>query len=124
MAFRRPIYRQPALDKLASPEQFDDLMRVTTLRAWVILGAFASIVLMVVVWGFFGKVADTVEAEGTLTPIDLSTLQAVAYVSVEDIEKIQAGMVAQVLPVDEAVYIQGEIVSISSSPTRSADVPL
>jgi hypothetical protein len=124
MALRRPIFRKPALDKLATPEQFDDLMQVTTLRSWMILGAFGSVVVMILLWGFFGKVTDIVEAQGILTPLDVSTLEAAAYVPAHQIERIRIGMKAQVLPAEDAVYLQGEVISISSSPTRTADVPL
>lgn len=60
------IFRQAALDKLASPEQLDQLMQVTTPKGWLAL--FAALVLLgtALVWAVFGKIATQVSGRGIL----------------------------------------------------------
>jgi hypothetical protein len=62
----RPIFRKEALDRLSSPEQLDQLMQVTSPRAWIALAAVGVVVLMALLWGIFGAIPTTVETQGVL----------------------------------------------------------
>ena len=46
----KSMFRKAALDKLASPEQLDVLMQITSPRTWAMLYALAGLVLLVIVW--------------------------------------------------------------------------
>ena len=67
MAARRPVYRKAALDKLASPEELDQLMQVTRPASWALLAAFGGALMIVLLWGVFGRITTAVEQPGTLT---------------------------------------------------------
>jgi HlyD family secretion protein len=60
------IFRQSALDKLSSPEQLDQLMQVTTPKAWLALAACAVLVLAALVWSIVGELPTTVSGRGIL----------------------------------------------------------
>lgn len=60
------IFRKEALDRLASPEQLDQLMSLTSPRGWIALGAVGMLLAMVIGWGFLGSIAVTVQGEGVL----------------------------------------------------------
>ena len=62
----QPVFRKVSLDRLASPEQLDQLMQVTTPRGWVALLAFCVLLLTVVVWGCMGHIPETVHGQGIL----------------------------------------------------------
>jgi hypothetical protein len=62
----RQIFRKTALDRLSTPDQLDQLMEVTSPRGWVALAAFALLLLVALLWGLFGTVSTTVEAQGVL----------------------------------------------------------
>lgn len=62
----RRIFRQEALDKLASPEQLDQLMPLTSPRTWMALGGVGLLFLMLLFWGVAGSIATTVDATGAL----------------------------------------------------------
>jgi hypothetical protein len=62
----RPIFRKSALDRLASPEQLDQLMQVTSPRAWIALAGLGLLLLMALLWGLLGSVSTTVAAQGVL----------------------------------------------------------
>ena len=62
----RQIYRGEALQRLASPEQLDQLMPLTDPRGWLALAALGMVLAAVLVWACFGTVRVTVEAQGVL----------------------------------------------------------
>lgn len=60
------IYRKVSLTRLASPEQLDQLMRVTDARGWVALGGLGLILLTAIGWGIAGRIPETVRGTGML----------------------------------------------------------
>ena len=60
------VFRKVSLDRLASPEQLDQLMQVTTPRGWVALLALSILLLMTIVWGCVGRIPETVHGQGIL----------------------------------------------------------
>ncbi len=55
------IYRKKSLDRVASPEQLNDYIRVTTPSVWIVLAAVVALLVGFIAWGIFG----TVEARNT-----------------------------------------------------------
>lgn len=62
----RHLFRQQALDQLASPEQLDQLMHVVRPRHWLALAALGVLVSAAVLWGMFGRLPTTVMGRGVL----------------------------------------------------------
>jgi multidrug efflux pump subunit AcrA (membrane-fusion protein) len=62
----QPQFRKAALEQLASPDQLDQLLRVTTLKGWVGLGAIGALLLAAIVWGVAGRIDTTVTGQGIL----------------------------------------------------------
>ncbi|MFN8647726.1 MAG: NHLP bacteriocin system secretion protein [Gemmatimonadales bacterium] len=60
------IFRKVSLDRLASPEQLDQLMRVTDSRGWIALAGIALVLLTGVVWGWLGRLPERVVGQGML----------------------------------------------------------
>ncbi len=58
------IFRQAALDRLSSPEQLDQLMRITTPKSWMALLAFGFLLLAALAWGIFGQIPARVTGRG------------------------------------------------------------
>lgn len=63
----RPIFREAALERLASPEQLDQLMRVTSPTAWLALAALGGLVLAALLWSLVGTLP--VEVSGSAVVI-------------------------------------------------------
>ncbi len=60
------IFRQEALDKLASPEQLDQLMKITSPKAWLALFAIILIMISILLWSFFGSLPTKIYGQGIL----------------------------------------------------------
>jgi HlyD family secretion protein len=63
----REIFRASALARMASPDQLDQLMRVTSARGWVALFAVGIVLATAVVWGFEGTLATKAAGTGVVT---------------------------------------------------------
>jgi biotin carboxyl carrier protein len=84
---------------MSSPDQLDQVMRVTSPRSWLALAGFAAVVLAAVLWGFLGTVPRTVSGQGILTrPGGVSRVVAtspglVAEIGVRSGDAVQQGQV-------------------------------
>jgi len=59
-------FRQSALDRLASPEQLDRLLVVTSPRLWSALVGLLLLVSALLTWSIFGRIPITVQGTGIL----------------------------------------------------------
>ena len=75
---QKRIFRQVALDRLASPEQLDHLVPVVDARGWIALAVCAALVLGALAWGLTGSLPVTLAARGTLTGDGHALLRAPA----------------------------------------------
>jgi HlyD family secretion protein len=62
----RPIFRQAALDRLASPDQVEQLMQVVAPRHWLALATCGALVGVALLWGVWGRLPTTVMGRGVL----------------------------------------------------------
>lgn len=64
---RKTVFREKALEGLASPEQLDKLLELTTPKEWVALIGLGSLLMIGILWSIFGSITTTVTAQGVLT---------------------------------------------------------
>jgi len=73
---KKQIFRKAAIDRVASPEQLTDYIRVSSPSVWAVLAACVILLAALLVWGFFGQVEiNTVNELGqvvteTIRPLD------------------------------------------------------
>jgi HlyD family secretion protein len=60
------LFRQKSLERLSSPEQLNDLVRITTPLGWLALTTIGVALIFVVLWGCIGSVPITVNGSGIL----------------------------------------------------------
>ena len=99
------IFRKKSLDRVSSPEQLNEYIRVSNPGVWMALIAAVILLVGICVWGLTGHL-DTklsvvaIAEDGNLT----------AYVREADLASVEAGMEVQI---DEKVYA---ITDIASAP--------
>lgn len=49
------LFRKKTVDKISSPEQLTEYLKVTSPRMWIILAAVIMVLFAVIVWGFIGR---------------------------------------------------------------------
>jgi hypothetical protein len=81
------LFRKKTMDRVSSPEQLNDRIRVTGFGVWLLLSGILLVLAGIVVWGIFGRLDTTL-------PVSAITQQGqtVRYVKEQSISQIQVGM--------------------------------
>lgn len=104
------IFREKSLKKIASPEQMNDYIRVSSPSVWMVLTAVIVLLAGVCVWGMFGHLDTAVQTGGVCTDGRLTVL-----VGEEDHDRIKENAVISVDGVEYAVA------EITNAPIRVDD---
>ena len=69
------VFRQKNIDRVSSPEQLNDYIRVTTPSVWLVLAALVLLLIGMLVWSVLGTVeaTDVKDATKEIHPITLVT---------------------------------------------------
>jgi hypothetical protein len=59
-----PVFRKESLNKISSPEQLDDYIKVSNMGVWMIIAAAIIIIAAVLVWGIVGQLQTVVNVSG------------------------------------------------------------
>lgn len=59
------LFRKSSIQRISSPEQLDDYVRVSSLGVWMVLLAVIILLVGVCVWGIFGHLDTRLESAGT-----------------------------------------------------------
>lgn len=107
---QRNVFRKESLDRISSPEQLNDYIRVTNPSVWMMMCAVILLLIGVCVWSVFGRL-DTVLSVAAMTEEE----QTVCYVKEADAEKLTPDMPVRI---GEGQY---QISSISRQPVLVDD---
>lgn len=81
------LFRKKSLERISSPEQLDDYIKVATPGVWMILSCIIILLAGMCVWGVFGKLNTTVTA-----PAICNDGKTICYVSETVVSDIKEGM--------------------------------
>lgn len=108
------IFRTKSLDKISSPEQFNQYLCVVNTGVWLVLAAVFLLLSGVCIWGFFGRLETTLPVAAA---VDGGSM--VCYVLSEQAQEVEEGMKVEVSGVEYVVSkksIRPEKVSDSFDP--------
>ncbi len=80
------IFREKSMERVSSPEQLNDYIKVTNPGIWLTLAAIIVLLAGFIVWGIVGKLETKVN-----TVVVSDTEKTVCYIKEADIAKIEAG---------------------------------
>ena len=81
------IFRKKSVERVASPEQLNDYVRVANPGVWLALAAVLALLVGACIWGVFGRL-DT-----TLTAVAIAENGSISvYVKEADISSVEEGM--------------------------------
>ena len=89
------LFRQKSLDKVSSPEQMNDYIRVTSPGVWLALAAVIALLAGLIIWSALGRLETTVTVAAVAGPDGA----AFCYIAEDDMDAVRAG---------QAVHIGGE----------------
>ena len=110
------LFRKKSMDKVSSPEQLNEYIRVANPGVWMVLAAIVVLLAGIVVWGFIGHLDTTLD-----TAVVCVSGEAVIYVKEADAEKVEVGMIVRVSDKEYAVSeISAEPVRVDSTMSEYA----
>ena len=70
---KKDVYRKAALERLASADQLDKVMKITSPLSWLALIGVTLIIVTVIIWSFIGSLPSTVTANGMIVSSSTAT---------------------------------------------------
>lgn len=105
------IFRKKSLDRISSPEQLTDYIRVSSPSVWIVLAAVVVLLISVLIWSVFGTLPTTLKVS---TYIKGGT--AICYVDSSSVATIKKGMTVQI------GKVSGTVAAISALPVSTAQL--
>mgnify|MGYP004507813531 CR=1 FL=1 len=84
---KESIFRKKSIDRVNSPEQLDEYIRVASPGVWLVLTGIAVLLVGFVVWGIFGTIETTKNVEVVCSGEKLQ-----CYIKPENADSISEGM--------------------------------
>ena len=85
------LFRKKNLDKISSPEELNDYIRVTNPSIWLILGAVIILLISVLIWGIFGTIETKID-----TGVFVLNQTTVLYLLEDETQNVKIGDEVQV----------------------------
>lgn len=84
------IFRKKSLERISSPEQLTDYIRVSNPSVWIVLAAVVVLLAGALIWSVFGVLPETMTVNGFV-----QNNEGVFYVDQQRSETLKAGMQVQ-----------------------------
>jgi hypothetical protein len=120
------IFRKSALERISTPEQLNDYIRVTNPRIWILLVGLLALLAGAGFWAFFGSIPETVTLKGVAYSHEGQAKMVFGFARLRAVRRLAVGMQAQVspdyAPRDEYGFIYGTIGRIGERPVSDSDI--
>ncbi len=117
MEKKKSIFRQESLDRVESPEQLDQYIRVSTPSAWIMVSALLIASASLLIWSFTGSLPQTITVKG----ITSGEGEVYCYMNPSDVQESMVGCQVQMTLPDNST-MQGTVSEISSVPYSLEEV--
>ena len=98
------LFRQKSLERVSSPEQMDDYIRVTSPGVWLVLAAAIALLAGLILWAALGRLETTVTAAAVAGP----EVGPVCYIAEDDFPSVHAGQTVHIAGED---YVLADVAS-------------
>lgn len=113
------LFRKSTLERVSSPEQLNEYIKVTNPSLIVMLLGIFTILAAGMVWVFCGGIPNAVDLSGVVATNIRGEQSVYCYVPISTSKKIKQGMAAQISPDyasrEEYGYINGIVESVGTS---------
>ena len=109
------IFREKSIERISSPEELDDYLKVTNVRVWVVILTLFFMAASIIVWSFAGDITTRIETTGMFTSESGKTLSVSAVVSKDEAKKIKRNMPCRIYNryLDENECMLGYVTSVA-----------
>ncbi|MDR2569097.1 MAG: hypothetical protein LBD23_02205 [Oscillospiraceae bacterium] len=122
------LFRKSALDRISSPEQLNEYMKVAGPGVWVVLAGLVITFAAFFIWGVLGSIPETVDINGTVLSLRYNAAESdtateiFCYLPIDEARQLKAGMAVRIspdwAPREKYGYIFGTVRSVGTSPVN------
>ena len=120
------LFRKSPLERISSPEQLNDYIKVTSISSWALVAGLFIFLAGAVFWGLTGSIPETVTVTGVAFAEADEVEEIYCFVPLGSAKRLQTGMEVQVSPEyaprAEYGYIYGQIASIGDAPVTDQQI--
>jgi len=120
------IFRKSSLERISSPEQLNEYVKITNPGAWAVLSGLLAVLICVFVWAWAGSILETVQLIGVAYAHEGEGVTVYCYVPMNVSKRIDAGMNVQIspdyAPREEFGYILGKVESVGGKPVTEDEI--
>lgn len=119
------LFRKKNLERISSPEQLNDYIKVSNPSVWLIISAMIIIAIAFSIWAFSGNITAEVSATGVFQSSSQGNIDSVVcYVDANYMQKISEGMPVRIYDKTKPMeaYINGKVVKVSQNPVKQEDI--
>lgn len=119
------LFRKKNLERISSPEQLNDYIKVSNPSVWLIIGAMLIIAFAFSVWAFSGDITSEVSGTGVFQGSSKNGIDSVVcYVDANYAQKIKEGAKVRIYDKTKpmSAYVNGEVTKISQIPVKQEDI--
>ncbi|MBR0423159.1 MAG: hypothetical protein IJJ04_00740 [Clostridia bacterium] len=114
----KSLFRKSSLERVSSPEQLNEYIKITNPSLMVILLGIFTLLAAGLVWVFSGGIPKTVDLQGVVVGDPGEEQKLYSYVSIADSKRLSEGMKVQISPDyasrEEYGYKNGVVTSIGT----------
>jgi hypothetical protein len=110
------IFRKASLESIASPEQLNEYIKVSTPSIWIVLVSLFVLLAAVFAWGYLGSLPTTINAPGVVLDG-----QIICYLHPEDALEVKAGQTA-IIYSREDLKLNGEVAAVGDLPLSATEI--
>lgn len=82
----KPLFRKESLERVSSPDQLDDYIRVSNPGVWMVLATIVLLLVAGIVWACVGQLTDSLS-----TTLVVQDGRAACYVPEDQIDQVKPG---------------------------------
>ena len=118
------IFRKTALERISSPEQLNEYIKITNPGVWAVILGCMALLIAVGFWSVFGSIPDSVQVKGVVFPQNgVTALIPEAGGRISDVrvkvgDFVQAGQIMAVVPQDSILQQINDLQAQASSDTQ------
>ena len=118
---KKDLFRKKSIDRISSPEQLTDYLKVTDPTLWLVLGAVMVLLAGMLVWACLGRLTTTVTAQAEVR--DAKAVMIIPYDEAKDIEKGQSVIIGDEKTVreDKTIDSFGRAVVVAHTSAENGD---
>ena len=119
------LFRKKNLDRISSPEQLNDYIKVSNPSVWLIISALIIMVAACSIWAFSGNITSEVQGTGVFQGGSSGSVDTVVcYVDANKAQKISEGMEVRLYDKSKPMesYVNGKVVRVSQAAVKQEDI--